>query len=221
MSTPTATAENSAETQIKLNRRQRRAAEEHFIGASKAEAYRRAYAVKANWDAQRIADNAYKLFKRPEVQAYLAQLAKDAEEQYSLRKHLVLSKLSAAATSNIQDLYDESGALIDICKLPRDVAATICSIEVEQRFEGRGESREHVGHLLKVKQIDPKGAAEVLGKMLGWIKEKVEHSGEIKTGGVLVVPATPSESDWEKSAGQQQSALTEKERAFNVNATPS
>lgn len=170
----TVTANEAAEKPKKLNRRQKRAAEEYFLGASKAEAYRRAYAMKPSWDARRIADNAWKLFKRPEVLAHLAQLATEAEAQYEIRKHLVLAKLTAGATANVQDLYDEKGELIPIHKLPREVAATICSIEVEELCAGQGEARKSIGILRKVKQVDSNRSAEVLGKMQGWIKDKME-----------------------------------------------
>lgn len=184
----------------KLTRRVKRAAEEHFLGASKAEAYRRAFAIKDGWDAQRIADNAYRVFKRPEVKAYLAQLAKDAEEQYEIRKHLVLAKLTASATANAQDLYDDKGQLIPIHQLPREVAATINSIEVEDMYEGVGDKRKFVGVLRKVKQVDSNRAAEVLGKMQGWIKEKMELDLKNAAAPVINIAVYDDDDEVERAA---------------------
>lgn len=184
----------------KLNRRQKRAAEEYFLGCSKAEAYRRAYACKPEWDAARIADNAYSVFKRPEMDAYLAQLGKEAEEQYEIRKHLVLQKLTAGATSNVQDLYDENGELIPIHKLPREVAATICSIEVEELCAGQGEARKSIGILRKIKQVDSNRAAEVLGKMQGWIKDKMELDLKNAAAPVINISVYDDDDEVERAA---------------------
>lgn len=159
----------------KISRRRKRCADYFFIGnCTKAEAYRRTFPIKPEWDAQRIADNAYRVFCRPEVKAYLAHLAKQAEDEYDLRKHVVLSKLYASATSNIRDLYDEKGELIPINQLPPEVAATLSSIKVEEVWVGRGDQRTQTGVLREVKQINSNEAADVLGKMLGWQKGKLE-----------------------------------------------
>lgn len=177
----------------KITRRRKRAAEEFFLGATKAEAYRRAFAVKEGWDARRVADNAYRVFKHPEVKAYLAYLAKEAEEHYEIRKHLVVTKLIAAATANAQDLYDEKGELIPIHRLPREIAATISSVEVEEQYDGQGENRKFVGVLRKVKQIDSNRSAEVLGKMQGWIKDKMEL--DLKNAAAPVIHVSVYEDD--------------------------
>lgn len=159
----------------KISRRRKRCAEYYFVeNCTKAEAYRRTFPVKPEWDAQRIADNAYRVFNHPQVKAYLAYLARQAEDEYDIKKHVVLSKLYAAATANVRDLYDEQGNLIPLRDLPPHVAATLSSVKVEELYSGRGEGRAPIGVLKEVKQINSNEAADVLGKMLGWQKGKLD-----------------------------------------------
>ena len=50
-------------------------------------------------------------------------------------------------------------------------AAAICGVEAEDLYEGRGESREHVGRLHKIKLSDKKAALDSLAKHIGLLKD--------------------------------------------------
>lgn len=72
-------------------------------------------------------------------------------------------------------------------------------------------------------QFDPKGANQalnLLGQHLGLYKKKIEHSGDVK-GGVLVVPGVMSAGEWSAAAVAQQEALKQKTyelaKAYGVN----
>jgi phage terminase small subunit len=67
-------------------------------------------------------------------------------------------------------------------------------------------------------QFDARGALGALEKLAKHIRfyppEKIELGGEVKTGGVLVVPGAISPDQWAVAAEAQQAALVEQKRAM-------
>lgn len=112
--------------------------------------------------------------KRPAVQEYLKEQRNSQEQQFGIRKERVLRRLYHAAEGNPQALIDKSGAPIDINSLTEEAAAMIAGIDVEDIYEGHGENRIYKGQLRKVKLVDSNRAAEVLGRMMGWNRDKLE-----------------------------------------------
>lgn len=63
--------------------------------------------------------------------------------------------------------FKEDGSLKPITELDDDCAAALASVEVTEEFEGRGEDREMVGYLKKVKFWDKNAAIDKAMKHLG------------------------------------------------------
>lgn len=91
----------------------------------------------------------------------------------------ILRELKRIALADAAQAVDESGKLLPLHEMPEDVRRSISSIETEELWEGRGEDRERLGDLVKVKFWDKKGALDLLGKHLGMFTEKHEHSGTV------------------------------------------
>lgn len=107
----------------------------------------------------------------------------------------ILDELKAIGTVDIRKAYDENGKLKSPHELPDELACVIASVEVEELFEGRGEEREQIGYLKKVKLWDKLRALELMGKNLKMFIDRHEHTGKVTleelVGGSMKEPAPP------------------------------
>jgi hypothetical protein len=78
------------------------------------------------------------------------------------------------------------GALRNIAELSDDEAAALAAVEVSEIFEGRGEDRRLIGYMRKVRFWDKRAALELAMHHLGLLKERTEHSGEMKIARTIV-----------------------------------
>jgi phage terminase small subunit len=180
-----------------ITRRRKRWADEFLTGCTGAEACRR---IGMKGTPQQLADRACRFKRRPEVQAYLEERRKNLSEATGIRVEQIARELSLIAFGNLKSLFDENGKLIDISKLPDDVAAFISSVEVEAEFSGRGESRVHVGDVLKVKTWNKVESLEKLAKLLGFLKDKVELDLLNAPPPVINISPYPDADDAEREA---------------------
>lgn len=103
----------------------------------------------------------------------------------------VLLELKKLAFADVRRVFTKDGALKSIRSMPKDVSATIASVEVEELFEGRGENREHVGSVHKLKQWDKLKALELLGKNLKLWTDKVDVSGNLTLEDLVLASRNP------------------------------
>ena len=85
----------------------------------------------------------------------------------------VLVGLAEIASIDIADIFDENNVLRPLKEIPAYVRRAIAGIEVEELFEGRGESREHIGRNRKLKLSDKVRALEILAKHHKLLTEKI------------------------------------------------
>jgi phage terminase small subunit len=155
----------------KLNRRELRLCELYLTGLKGVQCLR---AMGDKREPHRVTDAAYKMLNRPHVKAYLAERRRDLSEATGVRAEQIVRELAHLGFGNLKSLYNETGNLIAINELPDEASAMLSGIDVEELFEGRGEDREHIGHLRKVRIHNKVDALEKLAKILGFLKEKVE-----------------------------------------------
>ena len=110
----------------------------------------------------------------PYVQAELARKLGPKFEAANVTSERVISELAAIAFGDIRDLYDDKGFLRPVSDWPGDVAASIASVEVEARFEGRGEDRVELDPVVKVRRLDKIAALKLLGQHLKMFRDTVE-----------------------------------------------
>jgi len=159
----------------KLNRREQRLADLVLTGLKGAQALRQMNAKsQIPRTPQQLADSAYRMLALPHVKAYMAERRKDLSDATGVTAEQIVREVSLVGFGNLKSLYNEKGELTAIDQLPEDVSAMLAGIEVEELFEGRGEEREHVGRLRKVRAWPKVEALEKLAKMLGFLKDKVE-----------------------------------------------
>ena len=163
--------EDTPKASAKLTRRRRRWADEYLTGVTGAEACRR---IGMEGTPQHLADRASRIKRRPEVKAYLEERRKDLSEATQIRAEQIARELSFIAFGSLKNLFDADGNIISVRNLSDEQAAMLSGIDVEAKFEGRGESRVPVGNVLKVRTFNKIDALEKLAKLLGLLKDKVE-----------------------------------------------
>lgn len=191
-------SESKPETELpKLNRRQQRFVQLYMEGIKGAECLRR---MGFTGTPQQLAHRAFEMVNNPKIKAYMAARRKQEEEDYGIRREVVLRALYLAATSNVKDLYDENGQLIGIQNLTEEAAAIIAGIEVETIHAGRGEERQDIGILTKVKIKDSARNSEVLARMMGWNKDKLQIDHSNTAPPVIQVMPYPDADEAERAA---------------------
>jgi phage terminase small subunit len=161
----------------KLTLKQERFAQKYIELGNASEAYRQSYDAE-NMAMETINSEASRLLANPQIAARVEELEMLALKRHQVTVDLVVAEYRKLATLDIRKAFDEEGRLKPIHEIDDDTAAALAAIEVEDMWEGRGEDRERVGTLHKVKFVDKKGALDSIARHLGMFTEKVEVTGK-------------------------------------------
>lgn len=137
--------------------------------------------------------NGPRLLKNRHVAMYLEQKRQEAEEKADVSEERILREVAAIAFLDPADYFDEDGNLRHVKDMPEQARRALAQIEV--KAVGNEEAQAFV---TRIRHGDKKGALELLMKFKKMLTDKVEHGGEIKTGGVLLVPAETSLEEWQR-----------------------
>lgn len=92
----------------------------------------------------------------------------------------ILGELRSLALFDLRDIYDESSNLKPIHEWPAHARAAVAGIETNELFQGRGDEREMIGLVKKVKLWDKTKAIEQLGKNQKLFVDRVEETKTLK-----------------------------------------
>ncbi len=137
------------------------------------------------------------MLARPDIRAAIAAHdaqstvnSKKSEKQVENLADRVMSELSSLAFGNLQDCFDaETGELLPIHKLPREVAATLTAFENDKGFQ-------------RVKTASKLSALELLSKITQLVKAQDQFTPvQIIIGAPPALPErvdkTPLLPEWE------------------------
>jgi phage terminase small subunit len=168
-----------------LNPRRLRFIAEYLVDLNATQA-----AIRAGYSPKTARNQASELLAKPDIAAAVAegrqkQIAKaemDADEWRKL--------VAQIARGDMRRLVDpETGALIPVNELDDEAAASLASVEVSRektRISKAGDAEVATEEsLVKVKLWDRLRALDLMGRHLGLLKDKVEHTGE--NGGPVAV----------------------------------
>lgn len=109
----------------------------------------------------------YRLLTNVEVQKYVEALKKDIAFAIGIDAIAIAKEYAKIGFSDVRQIFDKDGNLIQIKDIPDDAAMNIASVEVFEEYQGRGETREYIGQTKKVKFYDKVNALDKLAKMTG------------------------------------------------------
>lgn len=158
-----------------LTEKQQRFVEEYLVDLNATQA-----AIRAGYSAKTAGNIGYEQLGRSDVAEAIAaaQAARAARTQVTA--DTVLQHLDVARRADLADLYDDAGNLKPIREWPLIWRqGLVAGVEVEELFEGRGEDREQIGRLRKVKLADRVRITELIGKHVGVgaFRDRLEHTG--------------------------------------------
>lgn len=163
-----------------LTAKQQRFVAEYLIDLNQTQA-----AIRAGYSGKTAAEQASRLLTNVKVAEAIQAAMKARSERTQIDADWVLKRLARDATADLADLYTEQGTLKPVHEWP--IAwrtGLVAGIETVQERDGEdAEGKPVYATVRKVKLLDRTKLVELIGKHVevGAFKEKVEHSGEIKT----------------------------------------
>jgi phage terminase small subunit len=106
------------------------------------------------------------LLKNPEVADAIQKGMNDRADRVELKADDVLRGLFRIATADLSEAYDESGRLLPVKEIPKEVRQAIAGIKVYEEFLGRGNDRDKIGEVRELKFWDKTKALDLLGRHL-------------------------------------------------------
>jgi phage terminase small subunit len=143
-------------------------------------AYRASYNVKRSSN-ETIARHVKRALKKPHIKARIEELRAKVLKRHEITVDRVLRELGRVAFFDIRCIFTDDGNLKGPHDLDDDTAAVVAGLEVEELWEGRGEDREQIGRLHKVKLADKLRALESLARHLGMFAGKGDTPAENNT----------------------------------------
>lgn len=192
----------AAKTAKGLTEKQERFAVLYFRDGNASQAYREAFAPK-KMSAKHIANKASALLKRGEIQGRVAELRAKVSDRAVLTLEKTFARLARIVNGDVRQLFGEKNRMLDVSDWDPDTAAIVAGVESFEEYQGKGEDRQAVGMVRKVKLIDVNPAianamrhfgafekdnkqrADPTALLLQWLNERNAASG---THGLPVNP---------------------------------
>jgi phage terminase small subunit len=103
------------------------------------------------------------LLRKPEVVQRVQEIWGEAFEAAQMTPKMVMEELRRIAFQDIRPIFDREGNLKPVHLLDDDVAATIASVDVEVRWEGKGDDAVPIT-TKKVRRVDKMAALNILAR---------------------------------------------------------
>lgn len=138
-------------------------------------------AIRAGYSEGTAAAQASRLLINVNIQSRLSDLKSQRNERVGVDAAYVLMRLVEIDQMDVLDIMTDGMSLKPVSDWPASWRRYLSGFDLAEMFEGRGDDREMVGILKKIKWPDKVKNLELLGKHIDVqaFKEKVEHSGEI------------------------------------------
>lgn len=157
-----------------LNAQQCRFVEEYLIDMNGTQA-----AIRAGYSPKTAKQQGARLLTNADIKAAVEKAVEDRSKRVQVDADYVLRRLFEMAEADRADLYDDAGNLLPVKDWPEVWRkGMVTGIEIEALYEGRGEEREQVGHVKKIRTEAPLAILQTLGKhvRVNAFREQVGHS---------------------------------------------
>jgi phage terminase small subunit len=160
-----------------LTPKQQRFVEEYLVDLNATAA-----AERAGYSKKTAYSIGQENLNKPEIAAAVAAALAERTERTRIDADYVLKRLVEIDQMDVLDIMDDGMRLKPVPAWPPVWRRYLSGFDVAEMFDGRGDDRELVGILKKIKWPDKVRNLELLGKHVGVqaFKDKVEHSGEIR-----------------------------------------
>lgn len=139
-------------------------------------------AIRAGYSARTAASQGERLLRDVDVSAAIHAALAERSKRVEVDADYVLKRLAEIDKMDAADILNDDGSIKSVQDWPPIWRQMISGLEMTELFEGRGDQREMVGILKKIKWPDKVKNLELIGRHVGVqaFKDRVEHSGSIK-----------------------------------------
>lgn len=186
-----------------LNDKQEMFCREYLVDLNATQA-----AIRAGYSAKTANRIAGQLLSKLDIQNRISELKEKRNEEVGIDADYVLRRLIEIDQMDVLDIMTDDMSIKPVSQWPASWRRYLSGFDLADMFEGRGEDREMVGILKKIKWPDKVKNLELLGKhvKVQAFKEQIEQK-VTATHNIMPVPSCTSVDDWEKAAQQQQSEV--------------
>lgn len=147
-----------------------------------SEAYRKSYNCEES-KPETITNNAYMLTQNSDVAARIEELQELALKRHQVTVDRTVAEYGKLAFLDIGKAFFPDGTLRPLNEMDADTRAAISGFEV---VELNTQEENISSQVKKIKFVDKKGALDSLAKFLGIFVDKVEHSGTMTLGQLVL-----------------------------------
>jgi len=175
---------------MELTAKQKRFVDEYLIDLNATQA-----AIRAGYSKSTARITACENLTKPNIADAIAAAMIERQKRTQITQDRVLEELARIAFFDIRKLYNTDGSLKRPDELDDDAAAVLSGVDVTEMGGNDGP----VTFTKKAKVFDKTAALTLAMRHLGMLKDKVEHSGEIKNPELKLVlngtqPASPPDA---------------------------
>lgn len=139
-------------------------------------------AVRAGYSERTAGQKGHDLLKDPLIIEHLAEQTQARNKRVEKDADYVLEQIVAIHEMDLADILNADGSVKPIQDWPQIWRRMVSAVDLAEMFEGRGDERQMVGVLKKIKWPDKVKNLELMGKHVNVqaFKEKIEHEGTIE-----------------------------------------
>ncbi len=138
-------------------------------------------AIRAGYSVKTAGKIGQENLIKPDIATAIEKELAERSQRNRVDADYVLNRLVEIDKMDVLDIMGDDMSLKPVSEWPSVWRQYLSGFEVAEMFEGRGDEREMVGILKKIKWPDKVKNLELLGKHVGVqaFKDKIEHSGDM------------------------------------------
>ncbi|MDE9437848.1 terminase small subunit [Xenorhabdus bovienii] len=177
-------------TREKMTTKQKTFCREYLVDLNATQA-----AIRAGYSAKRASELGYQLMQKPYVVALIDELKQKRNQQLGIDAHYVLMRLVEIDQMDVADILEEDLSVKPLRQWPESWRRYLSGINLAEMFEGRGDERDMVGILKKIKWPDKVKNLELLGKHVSVqaFRDNVKNEHTGAEGGPIEVASLTAE----------------------------
>lgn len=157
-------------------------------------------ALRAGYSEKTAYSIGHENLSKPEIQNRISELMQERASKVDIDAKYVLNRLLEIDRMDVMDILNDDMSLKRVSEWPKVWRQYLSGFELAEMFSGKGDEREAIGVLKKIKWPDKVKNLELLGRHIdvkAFEKEPAPVTGVLH---IMPVPTASSVEDWEKAA---------------------
>ncbi|OKP02598.1 terminase small subunit [Xenorhabdus eapokensis] len=155
-------------------------------------------AIRAGYSPKRASEIGYQQMQKPYIIQHIDELKQARNKQLGIDANYVLRRLVEIDQMDVADILDEDLSIKPLSHWPESWRRYLSGLNLAEIFEGRGDERDVVGILKKIKWPDKVKNLELLGKHVSVQAFRENVKNELtgaNDGPIEVAKLTPEQAE--------------------------